>query len=73
MKTMMMVLMMAGSCFGGDGGQADVYGNTDKTKCWWKHQAVWSKENDPITYWERESCAHRVAYPWVYSKPPVKH
>ncbi len=66
----MSIIVAASALAGNDGGQADGYGNTDKTKCYWKHQAVYSKDKDPITYYERESCAHRIAYPYAYCKPP---
>jgi hypothetical protein len=71
MKTILLLITLSLACsaFAGDR-QADGYGNTDKSKCWWKHQAVWSKETDGITFYERESCAHRLAYPYAYTHVP---
>jgi hypothetical protein len=49
---------------------ADIYGNTDKTVCYWKHQPQWDKQHNPMTYYERESCNHHLAYPYAYKSPP---
>jgi hypothetical protein len=49
---------------------AELYGNRPDS-LYWKHQVPWDK-TDGITYLERASCNHKLAYPYVYCAPPCK-
>jgi len=47
---------------------AGIPGGPLKNHLYWKHQPVWC-DKDGITYYERASCNHEIAYPYAYRAP----